>query len=360
MNPTETARIGSTALRVTRLAFGAGTIGGMYAPVSDQEASGAIQSALAMGVRFFDVAPFYGHGTSELRLGAELRLQPRNSFVLATKVGRLLTPAPMDSRPCFFHNAAPFVPVFDFSYDAVMRSFEESLKRLQLDRIDILHIHDPDDHYEDALRYAYPALARLRSSGAIQAIGVGMNQSEMLVRFASEADFDCFLIAGRYTLIDHSALRELLPLCLKKKASVFAGAVYNSGILATGAVAGAKFNYEDAPANVIERVKRVEKICNDFSVPLKAAAIQFPLAHPAVTSVIVGCRQAFEIEENFRLMSVPIPGEFWEALKDQVLIPVDAPVPKTANSTPRANVHEKVKPFTPKQSGPALSKGKRR
>jgi len=304
----------------------------MYAPVPDEQASGAIQSALGLGVHFFDVAPLYGHGTSEMRLGEVLRSQPRDSFVLASKVGRLLHSVPDGSRDAFFHNAAAFVLALDFSYDAVMRSFEDSLKRLQLDRIDILHIHDPDDHYESALRYAYPALAKLRSSGAISAIGVGMNQTEMLIRFAQEADFDCFLVAGRYTLIDHTALPELLPLCIKKNISVFVGGAYNSGILATGPVAGAKFNYQDAPPQVLEKVRRVEEVCKQFSVPLKAAAIQFPLAHPAVVSVISGCRQASEVEENFRLMSLPISADFWDALRERGLIPANAPVPLAADS----------------------------
>jgi D-threo-aldose 1-dehydrogenase len=342
VNPRDLRRVGETALQVTRLGFGAGAIGGMYAPVSDEQASGAIQSALGLGVLFFDVAPLYGHGTSEMRLGEVLRSQPRDSFVLASKVGRLLHSVPDGSRDPFFHNAAAFVPAFDFSYDAVMRSFEDSLKRLQLDRIDILHIHDPDDHYENALRCAYPALAKLRSSGAIGAIGVGMNQTEMLIRFAQEADFDCFLVAGRYTLIDHTALPELLPLCVKNEISVFVGGAYNSGILATGSVAGAKFNYEAAPLQVLEKVRRVEEVCRQFSVPLKAAAIQFPLAHPAVVSVISGCRQASEVEENFRLMSLPIPADFWDALRERGLIPADAPVPLGSDSSRRAKAPEPV------------------
>ena len=242
-------------------------------------------------------------------------------------MGRILVPAPEGYRDSFFRSHAPFIPQFDFSYDGVMRSHEDSLKRLGMDHVDILHIHDPDDHFEQALGSAYPALARLRQSGAVRAIGVGMNQAEMLTRFAREADFDCFLVAGRYTLIDQTALRELLPLCLKKNITVFIGGTYNSGILATGAVKGAKFNYEDAPIEIIEKVRRVEEVCARHDVPLKAAAIQFPLAHPAVASVISGYRAPTEVEENARMLSTPIPQDFWSELVYEGLLPDDAPLP---------------------------------
>lgn len=319
--------VGTTNLRVTRMAFGAGTIGGMYSDVPYEQSLDTIRRALSLGINFFDVAPFYGHGASEIRLGQGLRNSPRDSIVLATKVGRILRPAPEGYHDSFFHNHAPFVPEFDFSYDGVMRSFEESLARLAMDRVDILHLHDPDDHFEQALRSGYPALAKLRQSGAVGAIGVGMNQAEMLERFATEADFDCFLVAGRYTLIDQTALGRLLPLCLKKNITVFVGGAYNSGILATGAVKGAKFDYEDAPREIIEKVRRVEQVCARHGVPLKAAAMQFPLAHPAVVSVISGCRAPAEVEENARMLSTPIAQDFWSELVQEGLLPAEAPVP---------------------------------
>jgi D-threo-aldose 1-dehydrogenase len=327
LKPTDIAKVGSTQLSVTRMCFGAGTIGGMYSDVPYEQSIEAIRRALSLGIRFFDVAPLYGHGSSETRLGDGLRNEHRDSIVLATKVGRILVSAPEGYRDPFFRSHGPFIPQFDFSYDGVMRSYEESLKRLSVDRVDILHIHDPDNHFEQALRSAYPALARLRESGAVRAIGVGMNQAEMLIRFAREADFDCFLVAGRYTLIDQAALPELLPLCLKKNITVFIGGTYNSGILATGAIKGAKFNYQDAPVEVIEKVRRVEEVCARHNVPLKAAAIQFPLAHPAVASVISGYRAPEEVEENARMLETPIPQDFWSELVHEGLLPDDAPVP---------------------------------
>jgi D-threo-aldose 1-dehydrogenase len=209
----------------------------------------------------------------------------------------------------------------------VMRSFEDSLGRLGLDRVDILYIHDPDDHYDEALSGAYPALDKLRSQGVVSAIGAGMNQAAMLARFAREGDFDCFLLAGRYTLIDHSGLAELLPLAEHKQIGIIVGGPYNSGILAGGALSGSKFDYQAAPPEVIERVRKVEQVAGRHGVPLKAAALQFPLAHPAVASVIPGARSAAEVEENFRLMKVAIPQDFWRELKAERLLPDKAPVP---------------------------------
>lgn len=327
MNPTATAQIGKTALRVTRMGMGGAALGGLYHEVSDADATAAVDAAVVLGINHFDTAPLYGHGLSERRMGEELRRLPRASFVLSTKVGRVLVPAQGKVESFWFDHPAPFEPVFDFSYDGVMRSFEESLKRLGLERVDILYIHDPDDHYDEARRGAYPALTRLRSEGVVSAIGAGMNQAEMLARFAREGDFDCFLLAGRYTLIDHSGLAELLPLSVEKRISIIVGGPYNSGILAGGALSGSKFNYAAAPPEVVERVRRVEAIAQRYGVPLKAAALQFPLAHPAVASVIPGARSAAEVEENFRLMSVAIPGDFWQELRAERLLPEEAAVP---------------------------------
>ncbi|HEY6291582.1 MAG TPA: aldo/keto reductase [Terriglobia bacterium] len=246
----------------------------------------------------------------------------------STKVGRVLVPA--ESRAVdsvFFEDPAPFEPVFDFSYDGVMRSFDESLKRLGLDHVDILLIHDPDDHYDEALHGAYAALDKLRSERVVSAIGAGMNQAGMLACFAREGDFDCFLLAGRYTLLDHSGLRELLPLCVERDIGVIVGGPYNSGILAGGTVSGEKFDYQNATAEIVAKVRRFESLCSRYSLPLKAAALQFPLAHPAVTSVIPGARSAREMEENFRLMTLSIPHDFWRELKAQNLVPEEAPIP---------------------------------
>ncbi|HXJ91338.1 MAG TPA: aldo/keto reductase [Terriglobia bacterium] len=328
MNPTEKVKVGRTDLFVTRMGMGGAVLGGLYHEVSDEAAEETVEAAWACGVNFFDTAPLYGHGRSEERMGKVLRTHPRDTFVLSTKVGRVLVPADASTvESVFFEKPAPFEPVFDFSYDGVMRSFEESLRRLKLDRVDILLIHDPDDHYQEALLGAYPALHKLRSQGVVKAIGAGMNQAEMLARFAREGDFDCFLLAGRYTLIDHSGLRELVPLCQQKNISIIIGGPYNSGILAGGAVSGTKFNYEDAAPEIVDRVTRVEEVCRRHSVPLKAAALQFPLAHPAVVSVIPGARSAPEIEENFALLTVSIPRDFWQDLRAEGLLPGEAPVP---------------------------------
>lgn len=328
MNPLATAQLGKTRLRVTRLGLGGAPLGGLFQDVAEATATDTIRRVLALGVNFLDTAPLYGHGKSESYFGRALAGVAHDSYVLATKVGRVLVPVePGKLEWDEFDHPAPFRPVFDFSYDGVMRSFESSLKRLSLERIDILHIHDPDNHYDQAIRGAFPAIEKLRSQGLIGAIGAGMNQAEMLSRFARAGDFDCFLLAGRYTLIDHTGLKELLPLCVEKRIGIIIGGPYNSGVLATGARPGAKFNYADAPAEVLEKVRRVEEVCAGHSVPLRAAALQFPLAHPAVVSVIPGARSVAELEENFRLMSHPIPAEFWAELRQKRLIPEEAPVP---------------------------------
>lgn len=328
MNPLAKAKLGKTRLRVTRLGLGGAPLGGLFQDVAEATATDTIRRALDLGVNFLDTAPLYGHGKSESYFGRALAGIARESYVLATKVGRVLVPVePGKLERDEFDHPAPFRPVFDFSYDGVMRSFESSLQRLSLERIDILHIHDPDNHYDQAIREAFPALEKLRGQGLIGAIGAGMNQAEMLSRFAREGDFDCFLLAGRYTLIDHTGLKELLPLCVEKRIGIIIGGPYNSGVLATGARPGSKFNYADAPAEVLEKVRRVEEVCAHHSVPLRAAALQFPLAHPAVVSVIPGARSVAELEENFRLIGHPIPAEFWEELRQKRLIPEQAPVP---------------------------------
>ena len=329
MDPLKKVQIGKTSLQVTRLGLGGAPLGGLFEDVQGEAAVATIHRALELGINFFDTAPLYGHGKSEKWMGQGLAGIPSDSRVLATKVGRVLDPVALGTlEKDEFDNPAPFKPVFDFSYDGVMRSFNDSLKRLQVDRIDILHIHDPDNHYEQAIKGAYPALDQLRREGRIAAVGAGMNQAEMPARFAREGNFDCFLLAGRYSLIDHTGLKELLPLCIEKKISIIIGGPYNSGILATGAKPGAKFNYADAPPEILERVSKVEEICDRFQVPMKAAALQFPLAHPAVASVIPGARSVAELEENFRLISHPIPGEFWAELRAKGLLPEEAPVPE--------------------------------
>jgi D-threo-aldose 1-dehydrogenase len=332
IEPAEATPLGRTGLTVTRVGLGTAPLGGLYAAVSDEAAHATVTRAWDLGLRFFDTAPLYGHGVSERRVGAALDGRPRDEFVLATKVGRLLrADAPPDDNRLAgglerWPDIPPVNPVFDYSYDGVMRSLAESLERLGLDRVDVLHIHDPDEHYEDALDGAYRALDRLRAQRTIGAVGAGMNQAEMLVRFAREAEFDCFLVAGRYTLLDQSALEELLPLCVQRGIAVILGGVYNSGILADPRP-GATYDYSVASPQLVERARRIATVCELHDAPLKAAALQFPLAHPAVTSLLLGARSVVELEENLALLRLELPAELWRHLHDEGLLREDAPTP---------------------------------
>jgi D-threo-aldose 1-dehydrogenase len=304
----------------------------MFARVAEDVAAATLRRAQELGVRLFDTAPLYGNGVAERRLGDFLRQLPRDQFVVSTKVGRLLLASPpADSSRLNegfnpFEGAPPLYPTFDFTYDATMRSIEASLSRLGLDRVDSLLIHDPDDYYDEAMAGAYVALAKLRREGVVGAIGAGMNQAEMLARFARDADFDCFLLAGRYTLLDQAGLTELLPLCVEKRIAVIIGGVYNSGIL-TDPKPGATFNYQPADARWLAKAQRIKQICERFNTPLPAAALQFPAAHPAIATILTGVRSVGEIEENARLFRFPIPAGLWEELKATGLLPAEAPVP---------------------------------
>lgn len=247
-------------------------------------------------------------------------------------MGRLLVASDDDQRDgSIFDNPPPFKPVFDFSYDGVMRSLEDSLKRLGVDRIDILHIHDPDAHWKEAIEGAYPALERLRSEGVISAVSAGMNQWEMLARFAREGDFDCFLLAGRYSLLDQSALDELLPICTEKNIGIMAGGTYNSGILAKGAKPGATYNYGEAPADIMQKAQAIEAVAERHGVDVKAAASQFVFAHPAITCIIPGTRQPARVEENFNLLIDEIPSAFWDDLRAENLVHESAPLPEASH-----------------------------
>jgi D-threo-aldose 1-dehydrogenase len=290
-----------------RFALGCAPLGGLFAPVSDDDARATIDCAWELGVRFFDTAPLYGSGLSERRLGAALREQPRAEFEVSTKVGRLLVPG---EPSAMFSGAERAAPVFDFSADGVRRSLAESLDRLGLDRVDTVLIHDPDDHLEQALAEAYPALEALRDERVVARIGVGMNQWQALARFVRETDVDCVLVAGRYTLADRSAGDELLPLCRERGCDVLAAGVFNSGLLAHGTT----FDYLPAPPELVDRARVLAVTCERWNVPLQAAALQFPLRHPAVTSIVVGCRSAAEVDEDVALLGHPIPDALWAEL----------------------------------------------
>jgi len=331
MKGLERKTLGKSGIEVTRVGLGCASLGGMYGDIPEEQAYEVVRRALSLGINVIDTAPLYGYGKSEIRIGRAVQGRNRSDFVLATKVGRLLVlkdEGGDTSQDANWGTDSPLRPKFDFSYDAVMRSVEESLKRLQTDRIDILHIHDPDNHYEQALRGAYPALDKLRSQGVIRAVSDGMNQSEMLARFAREGDFDCFLLAGRYSILEQGAMDELFPLCAKKNIGVMLGGTYNSGILASKLSVGAKFNYADAPEDVLQRARGLQTVAARHRVSLKAAALQFALAHPQVTCIIPGTRVPDRVAENLKLVDEQIPSEFWAELKTENLIRQDAPVPK--------------------------------
>jgi D-threo-aldose 1-dehydrogenase len=333
----ERRAIGKTKLSVTALGFGAAPLGNLYEPVSDAAAKGAIDAAWASGRRLFDTAPFYGYGLSERRIGDALREQPRDQFVLSTKVGRLIRRGWHESKAQeMFRSPMPFHARFDYSYDGVMRSIEDSYQRLGLDSIDIALIHDigrtthGDDHdamMKVAMEGGYRALDELRRNGQILAIGLGINEVDVCLQAMLHGDFDCFLLAGRYTLLEQAALDDLLPACAAKNISVIVGGPFNSGILARADAVDATYNYEVAPPAIRDRVRRLVEICQAHHVSLPAAALQFTLAHPMVASVIPGARSESEVASHHDMLAARIPAGFWLELRSAGLLHAAAPVP---------------------------------
>jgi D-threo-aldose 1-dehydrogenase len=305
-------------------------LGNLFTEVSDEAAAATVDAAWDAGIRYFDTAPHYGLGLSERRLGAALRDRPRDEYTVSTKVGRLLDPLPTPQGRDTEGFAVPATHrrIWDFSADGVLRSIEDSLGRLGLDRIDIVYLHDPDEHGDQALTQAYPALERLRAEGVVRAIGAGMNQTELLTRFIRETDMDAVLLAGRYSLLDQGGLAELLPEATRRGRSVVVGGVFNSGLLADPKP-GATFEYATAPDALLERALRIKAVCEKFGVPLRAAALRFPLGHPAVSAVLVGPRSAREAEDAAEMLARTVPAELWQSLRDEGLLDVDAPVPPT-------------------------------
>lgn len=328
VDPAQRQTLGRSAVSVSRLGLGTLALGNFRRPVDDREAGCILDRAVELGVRFIDTAPLYGYGLAERRIGNGLRGR-RPEVVISTKVGRLLRPGHAELRygdePLFVSDEG-LAPAFDFSRDGILRSLEESLERLALDRVDAVFIHDPDDDYETALEQAYPTLHELRAQGVIGAVGVGMNQAEMLARFARESDCDCFLVAGRYSLLDQSALHELLPVCEERGISIVVGGVFNSGILANP-TPGSSFDYAPASVEVVARARELAQACGRHAIPLRAAALQFPFGHPAITAVVVGARTVAQLEDNVALMSHPISREFWEELRHMGLLDGEVPVP---------------------------------
>ncbi len=338
MQPNETINFGRVDLKVTPFGFGTAPIGNIFREIDEETSHAMIQRAWDAGVRFYDTAPMYGHGLSELRTGYSLRWKNRDDFVLSSKVGRILKPAAradIDYAP--WTNGGRFTMHFDYSYDGTMRAFEDSLQRLNLERMDICFIHDIDvftrgdeqpEVFRQAMDGSWRALSRLRDEGAVKAIGVGVNEWQVCQAALEQRDFDCFLLAGRYTLLEQSALDTFLPMCEARGVAVVVGGGFNSGILATGAVEGAKYNYAPAPADVMDKVKQMEAVCADYNVPLPAAALQFVVAHPAIATFMAGTRTIAQIEENLRWFSADIPVELWSRLQEKGLLRDDAPTPQ--------------------------------
>ena len=324
--------VGRSGVRITELSFGAAGIGNLYAPMTDSAAYGTVAAAWERGIRAFDTAPHYGLGLSERRLGMALRHQPRSDYVVSTKVGRILEPVADvlgDDRANGFAVPATHLRRWDSTAAGVERSLYESLERLGLDYIDIVYLHDPDDFADQALHEAYPALERLRAQGMIRAIGVGMNQARLLTRFVRETDIDAVLLAGRYTLLDHSGLEELLPAAQARGVSVVVGGVFNSGVLAKPE-RGAKFDYADASDEILGKALRMQVVCELNGVPLRSAALQFPFGHPAVSSVLIGSRTAEEVHDAVDLATQPVPQKVWAGLRQAGLLPENVPTPGPA------------------------------
>jgi D-threo-aldose 1-dehydrogenase len=339
MRPDDRRTLGKAGVEVTIMGFGGAPLGNMYQAFADAQARATVEVCYDAGIRYFDTAPLYGFGLSEHRLGEALRGRRRDDFVLSTKVGRLLEPGdPATLDHGQFKASLPFAQVYDYSYDGVMRSLEDSLQRLGTWRIDILLVHDLDvwTHKSEEARRArveefmaggYRAMVGLREQGTVRAIGAGVNETAACEDLAERGDFDCFLLAGRYTLLEQAPLDELLPLCERRRIALIIGGAYNTGILATGAIPGAYFQYAPAPEEIMERVRRIEAVCARHGVRLPTAALQFPLGHPAVATVIPGTRSPAEVAQNVEIFTPDIPADFWAELKHEGLLRADAPTP---------------------------------
>lgn len=334
--------LGRTALQVSVLGFGTAPLGDLYRRLDDATAIAAVERALALGVNLVDTSPLYGHGLSEHRCGAAIRRMPRENIVVCTKVGRWMDPFHGRGDGSGFTGGQPHRAVVDYSYDGTMRSVEQSLLRLGTDRLDLLLIHDVDiwthgpdaieERFREAMTGAYVALDKLRSEAVVAGIGIGVNEAEMCVRFAEAGSFDTMLLAGRYSLLEQPALQHFLPLAQRQGIGVLLGGVFNSGILATGAVAGAKYNYQDAPPQVMAKVAQIERVCKAHGVALPTAALHFALGHPAVASVVLGAESPQEVERNAAALSSAVPAALWRDLKAGHLLDAEAPVPATEAS----------------------------
>lgn len=303
------------------LGFGGAGLGNLFSEVPEEQAHAAVTAAWDRGIRYYDTAPHYGLGLSERRLGAALREHPRDAYLISTKVGRRLEPSADggDDLADGFAVPATHRRVWDFTEDGIRRTLDASLERLGLDRVDLVYLHDPDDHAEQAFREGYPALEKLRAEGVVGAIGAGMNQAGMLTRFVRDTDVDVVLCAGRYTLLDQSAATELLPAALANGTSVVVGGAFNSGLLADPKP-GATYNYTQVPEEVLHRALRMKEVAERHGITLRAAALAFCAAHPAVTSVLIGARSAAEVHDGADQFATPVPEAFWQELRETGLL----------------------------------------
>ena len=340
MDPTTLRPVGRSGLKVTQFGYGSAPLSGFRDQIPELDAIDTVIAAYEGGVRLFDSSPYYGYGRAELRVGAALRDRPRGEFVLSTKIGRWLTAIPPGTTaPAGWRTGGvPFAPTFDYSYDGVHKSLEQSMLRLGMNRIDIVFIHDVDfwtirdralldQRFRQAMEGAYKALDELRRAGTIGAIGVGLNEADMSARFVRAGNFDCVLLAGRYTLLEQGALADFLPLCVERGVGVIIGGPLNSGILATGARPGALYDYNAPPPAVEERVRRIQAVCERHGVPMPAVALQFPLGHPAVAAIIPGGKSRAEVMGNLELFRRPIPASLWAELQQEKLLDAAAPLP---------------------------------
>ena len=317
-----------------RLGFGGAPLGNLFQAVDEDQAQQALAAAWNLGLRYFDTAPLYGNGLSEQRIGRFLRGQPRDGYVLSSKVGRVLSAdASAAEAQSGYVQALRCRVDFDYSADGALRSIDDSLRRLGVDRLDIAYIHDVDlrthgamqpQRFREAIEGALPALRRLRNEGVLRAIGLGVNETQPCIDALQHGDFDCFMVAGRYTLLDSSAHQALIPACAARGVQLVVAGAYNSGILATGAVPGARYDYALASTTVRDRVARIEGVARTHGVPLRAAALQFALGHPVVSQVMVGVRSAAEVADAELMFRQPVPAAFWSALREQGLLAPDA------------------------------------
>lgn len=322
MGTLATKRLGRTAVEVTRLGFGGGPLGGLYTPLDDDTAAAALAAAWDAGIRYFDTSPHYGLGQSERRIGGLLSGKPRTEYTLSTKVGRILVPQdPAGQTDEAFQVPKTHRRVWDFSRDGIMRSVEDSLSRTGADRFDMLFLHDAEAHFEAALRDGYPALAELRAQGMVGAIGAGMYDTKLLTRLVLEADVDVVMLASRYTLLNHSALNDLLPACAERGVSLLAAAVFNSGVLAAPRPpVDARYDYHPAAPELLQRVNRIADVCEAHGATLPQAAIAFPLLHPVVAAVVVGMRSAAEVRSNISSFEARMPAALWSDLCAEGLV----------------------------------------